>query len=385
MKAVDDLSKRASLLPTKDLLHRLNTVMADIQEFDLLDRDVGLVVAEDTDYFEIDRIVHTSLNDGSDFDEGEPRDENSTFSMVESENGHGGHDHATRDPDSGRHPAHLVKHLNRMSLYTASYVPSEGGFPYEDDATPGGIDLLAFDGRQSISVGGPAIPITGKFPIAPAVELVKPELNSFEGSTLANSTEAFPSRASSHAFLPLTITVSNNAPANLLNLESYNSLPRRATSPLVPSSQTPRALSPTSTIPRFSSSNFPSLKPSLPFSRHPTFPTLMNPPHSRSVSSPTPHHHTMSTLSAPVMSSGNRGIGATKASLLNSEDDLDAISGQVKLHTNRLFRAWQDTILVLSPRKRGLYYVKTGGGLTSRKRDGQRLQRKTHFSCLPSA
>ncbi|ORY38551.1 hypothetical protein BCR33DRAFT_425240 [Rhizoclosmatium globosum] len=81
---------------------------------------------------------------------------------------------------------------------------------------------------------------------------------------------------------------------------------------------------------------------------------------------PSPLPITSHSLYSPPRSTSITPVPPTSNSKPNSilmqSDDDSAISGPLKLHTNRLFRPWQDIVLVLSPEKRGLYYVKTGKG-----------------------
>ncbi|TPX77199.1 hypothetical protein CcCBS67573_g01515 [Chytriomyces confervae] len=366
MKVVDNLAKRASFMPTNRLLRELDTVMADIQQFDLLDNDVGVVVDGDGD---ADHIVEESLYEENGFDRKEAamqdRDDSESSAPTQTLD-----DAEFSAEDSApRHPAHLVKHLDRLSLYTDVEYDNRSTEDISGELSEG-IDLLlkptSSEGRRTIGLGASLAPLPTQ-----KIELTRPESSeptsssSMQTSSFKDELQLFP--VSTPTF---TNTLSRSKTPTLFP-STAPGVQRRATSPV---KKYNRPLSPITLSRGLSSEQrhatltrpvSPGFMPqsTSPFLRS-TSPSLMNPPHSRSISSPTPHYQTMSTLSAPANLTP-RNIGRANTPLLNSEDDPDAISGQVKLHTNRLFRAWQETILVLSPRKRGLYYVKTGGNLAS--------------------
>ncbi|KAJ3228550.1 hypothetical protein HDU81_006121 [Chytriomyces hyalinus] len=368
MKVVDNLAKRASFMPTNRLLRELDTVMADIQQFDLLDNDVGVVVDGDDD---ADQIVEDSLYEENGFDRKDAAMQERDVSITDSESSAPTQilDDAefSTETSAPRHPAHLVKHLDRLSLYTDVEYDNRSTEDISGELSEG-IDLLLkptlAEGRRTIGLGASMAPLPTQ-----KIELTQPESSeptsssSMQTSSFKDELQLFPSPT-------LTNTISRSKTPTLFP-STAPGVQRRATSPI---HKYNRPLSPItlsrglSTEQRHATLTRP-VSPGFLAQHTSTFlrstsPSLMNPPHSRSISSPTPHYQTMSTLSAPANLTP-RNIGRANTPLLNSEDDPDAISGQVKLHTNRLFRAWQETILVLSPRKRGLYYVKTGGNLAS--------------------
>ncbi|KAI9347253.1 hypothetical protein BDR26DRAFT_70347 [Obelidium mucronatum] len=82
------------------------------------------------------------------------------------------------------------------------------------------------------------------------------------------------------------------------------------------------------------------LRPSSPFQPRPNSPSFFSKrsttPTAPSMSSPAPHFQTLSRSIHTTQLSYNP---AANSSLLNSEDDPDAFSGQLKLHTSLMFNA----------------------------------------------
>ncbi|KAJ3025073.1 UNVERIFIED_CONTAM: hypothetical protein HDU68_007481 [Siphonaria sp. JEL0065] len=379
VKKVDSIRKHASTMNASKLILELDTVMFEMKQFGVED-EVGLGLGlhedeedegegddqqEDIQRKDEDNISSAGLvGNGWGFDE----DEATTNDKLERKTPDSDPDLTTQS--SVRHPAHLVRHLDRASVYTNSEVATDELMERmdsvqeeeeEEEDLTSELSILQDSPRQpaifsSARIGSPLqqqqrdkryleMPNPSGLnssarPNPPSNE--QPTSPTRSGTIKRNGMAVFPSPpASVHSQSSGHSTETPNATAQrpILKRNVTTTPP-----PLIPSD-----------ISRPSSPFHPQ-SPSF-FSKQSTTPTMSMP----SISSPAPHYHTL-TRSMTTLNSKSNTYNAADSSLLNSEDDPDAISGQLKLHTSKMFNAWQEIVLVLSPRKRGLYYVKTGKG-----------------------
>ncbi|KAJ3067673.1 hypothetical protein HDU98_009125 [Podochytrium sp. JEL0797] len=361
IQKVDSLRKRASIMPAGRLIRELDTVMSDIQMFGIneFDEEDGSS-DESSEGQDDDEASSLRVGNGWDNDEDEVETLEESRKTPDSDP-----DLATQSSETTtRHPAHLVRHLDRMSLYTAA---NDDG---AEEQRPSGMDSLHEDDEEeeeltSELTGLEELPrkTLTLSPTTIQVDAEKTRFASLLSSMNSNPTPTAPglqtaptqqirtSTSSSGSklrsgFSPFPSPPGSTTSKSSGHMSAYNQRIAPTLSPPPPRPDIPRPTSPSF----FQRATSPSLFRSN---------SSMYPP---SVSSPTPHQNTLSRAATLSHTSPAAGAAAGNTSLLNSEDDPDAISGQLRLHTNKMFNAWQDIVLVLSPRKRGLYYVKTGKG-----------------------
>ncbi|KAJ3357798.1 hypothetical protein HDU83_002926 [Entophlyctis luteolus] len=354
------IRKRAVAMPASRLLKELDTVMSDIQQFggvDLYsDDEVEAVGAESQDEW-------ANESSGSHWYKASQRksEENEPDSAI-----------SQYKPE---HPPHLMKYRERASLYTAS-------------------DMNQLD-HEDLSVMDPEeefLPDMSSFDNVPRLGLISPG-GSTTDNTLGKLIPVPPSNVSEEkrAASALSTNTVESAASNKAQVVVRNETMRTGIAPAVEAvaenddlnqrgalrAKSPsffqrvfRSKSPTAgttgSIRGLSAKNSVSLLPK------PSKNRLVNQEeqslsHTREVYSPpsisqtrtitSPSIHTRTVASPPHNIHSNAGSSST---LLSSEDDPDATSGELRLHTNKLFNPWQDVVLVLSPRRRGIYYVKTG-------------------------
>ncbi|KAJ3030760.1 UNVERIFIED_CONTAM: hypothetical protein HDU68_007836 [Siphonaria sp. JEL0065] len=391
VKKVDSIRKHASTMNASKLILELDTVMSEIKEFGG-DDEIGMGLGLDDEESDEEEVEGDEFHGGDDKKKTKPNDEDNISSAGLVGNGWGfdedevdtTYDTLERktpdsDPDlatqsSARHPAHLVRHLDRASVYTNSEVATDERMERmdsvreedeEEEDLTSELSILQDSPRRpakfaSAQMGSPlqqqqrdnrylAMPHPSSLNSAAPQHVSSNELQTSptrSGTIKRNGMAVFPSPpASIHSQSSGQSKSSTETPN--ITIQRPLTLKRNVTTPppLLPAD-----------IPR-PSSPFRPQSPSF-FSKRSTTPTM--PMAMPSISSPAPHYHTLTR--SMTLSSKSNAYNAADSSLLNSEDDPDAISGQLKLHTSKIFNAWQEIVLVLSPRKRGLYYVKTGKG-----------------------
>ncbi|KAJ3352365.1 Leiomodin-1 [Entophlyctis luteolus] len=359
-KHLSAIRKRASAMPASRLLKELDTVMSDIQQF-------GGVDLYSDDEVEEDR--HESQDWG---DEGSGNDWYKPTLRKSEEN----------DPESAisqhkpEHPPHLMKYRERASLYTASDMNQLGHEDLavidQDDEEEFLPDMSSFSNIPQLGLISPA----GKLPIFESGLQLTPTLpvdteqmravsplstNTVESAASNKAQVVVRNETIRRAFIPTVEAVTENEPqppADALRAKSPSFFQR------VFRSKSPISVA-TGSIRRLSAKNSVTLlaKPSMGRLANPEERTLSQTrpvsnqtiSRTRTVTSPSIYTRTVTSPSHYM----NTNVGSS-STLLNSEDDPDAISGELRLHTNKLFNPWQDIVLVLSPRRRGIYYVKTG-------------------------
>ncbi|KAJ3193295.1 hypothetical protein HDU82_002864 [Entophlyctis luteolus] len=338
-KHLSAIRKRASAMPASRLLKELDTVMSDIQQF-------GGVDLYSDDEVEEDR--HESQDWG---DEGSGNDWYKPTLRKSEEN----------DPESAisqhkpEHPPHLMKYRERASLYTASDMNQLGHEDLavidQDDEEEFLPDMSSFSNIPQLGLISPA----GKLPIFESGLQLTPTLpvdteqmravsplstNTVESAASNKAQVVVRNETIRRAFIPTVEAVTENEPqppADALRAKSPSFFQR------VFRSKSPISVA-TGSIRRLSAKNSVTLlaKPSMGRLANPEERTLSQTrpvsnqtiSRTRTVTSPSIYTRTVTSPSHYM----NTNVGSS-STLLNSEDDPDAISGELR---------------------RGIYYVKTG-------------------------
>ncbi|KAJ3131847.1 hypothetical protein HK100_005940 [Physocladia obscura] len=404
MKHISSIQKRASMMPASRLIRELDSIIPDYNrisdmaahdnaDYDNNDDDDG----DDDDDFDLDIGIDADYGPKSRRQWGTEGTANGWYN-----------DEIEIDPElttqvgKKPHPAHLVRYLDRSSLYTATEINTiehnemlqsfreddEDNFDDQDFTAITQIPRFEFSGSRMETSG---LKIETDLQTTPTTDqTVYPKKNKRNGVSLLPSPPGSAVSIESTASDKPHISVQEGVKRTKTTAIQHSAapLPER---PLPERPQSPsffqrvfRANTTQRTVgPRGISEDHVRQEVPMPSERSTSSPSVLaaqtntiqpsvsvyqskspfSPSYNQSASNnayistisrtvtttnPTPHHHS------------NFAHGSS--SLLNSEDDPDAISGELKLHTNKMFNAWQDIVLVMSPRKRGLYYVKIGKG-----------------------
>ncbi|KAJ3137186.1 hypothetical protein HK100_000960 [Physocladia obscura] len=391
MKHISSIQKHASMMPASRLIRELDSIIPDYNRISDMSADNNDDDDDDDDDFDLDVGIDADYGPKSRRQWGIEGTANGWYN-----------DEIEIDPElptqvgDKAHPAHLIRYLDRSSLYTATEINTSEhsemmqSFREDDEDNFDGQDFTAVAQIPRIEFSGSRIETSGlkvqtDLQTTPTTDqTVYPKKNKRNGVSLLpsppGSTVSIESAASDKPHISVQEVVRRTKTTAVQ--QNTLPLPERPQSPsffqrVFRANTTQKAFGPRGIfeedirqevpMPSERSTSSPSvlatqntIQPSVSVYRAkspfpPSFSQNVSsnvyiPTVSRTVTTtnPTPHHHS------------NFSHGSS--SLLNSEDDPDAISGELKLHTNKMFNSWQDIVLVMSPRKRGLYYVKVGKG-----------------------